>query len=313
MQFIISNSAEKLREILNIFPAGDVATVEAEYGDEVVEGGYATLAHHGPRSGNPAPCLFGTTRGPATPDIVGLSHLDLDALGGCMALMRDEAMDMGVDGEFLSFWRLAAFVDVNGPHRLSESGASAEDLERLYAFWAWAKDHRVVPPRDGSVVNVTGQVYKAKEALLDILDADEALLEAGRAFRGAEDVLDAASWRGTRSCEGGDGKEVANVLRRESDQFVNHLYAHRGVAADAVVARNTVTGAVTVSFAGPPPGGGAVEIVQRVWGPLAGGHAGIAGCPRGHVCTDDEFDAAIHYVALAFYQASPGAIPSREF
>ena len=32
------------------------ATVEAEYGDICVEGKDVTLAHHGPRSGNPAPC-----------------------------------------------------------------------------------------------------------------------------------------------------------------------------------------------------------------------------------------------------------------
>ena len=32
------------------------ATVEAEYGNNVVEGTKVTLAHHGPRSNNPAPC-----------------------------------------------------------------------------------------------------------------------------------------------------------------------------------------------------------------------------------------------------------------
>lgn len=32
------------------------ATVEAEYGDECLEGTMATLAHHGPRANNPAPC-----------------------------------------------------------------------------------------------------------------------------------------------------------------------------------------------------------------------------------------------------------------
>lgn len=32
------------------------ATVEAEYGDDVVEGEILTLAHHGSRSNNPAPC-----------------------------------------------------------------------------------------------------------------------------------------------------------------------------------------------------------------------------------------------------------------
>ena len=62
------------------------ATVEAEYGDECLEGTMATLAHHGPRSNNPAPC--NTPDVPVLPPFatVVVSHIDLDTLGGIYAL-----------------------------------------------------------------------------------------------------------------------------------------------------------------------------------------------------------------------------------
>lgn len=90
-------------------------TIEAEYGEVCVQGSELTLAHHGPRSGNPPPCVVPqeevraalrrpcwdceyyapwlcetcTGLGSYTPQNiqVGLSHLDLDALGGCMAVL----------------------------------------------------------------------------------------------------------------------------------------------------------------------------------------------------------------------------------
>lgn len=63
-----------------------VSTVEAEYGDKCVVGrGGETLAHHGSRSINPAPCLFDNISGRAHGTII-VSHLDLDAVGGILAL-----------------------------------------------------------------------------------------------------------------------------------------------------------------------------------------------------------------------------------
>ena len=47
---IMASNPEILRSINPDF------TVEAEYGEILVEGKYGTLAHHGSRSNNPAPC-----------------------------------------------------------------------------------------------------------------------------------------------------------------------------------------------------------------------------------------------------------------
>jgi hypothetical protein len=89
----------------------------------------------------------------------------LDALGGCLALL-------GRKPEADAFWALAAHVDVRGPHRLGEAGASEGDLARLHAFWAWSAENRVFPPRDGTVADITEAVEAAGEALGRILGGD---------------------------------------------------------------------------------------------------------------------------------------------
>lgn len=108
---------------------------------------------------------------------------------------------------------------------------------------------------------------------------------AHAAWAAAGEELNRSSFRGLQY----------GVIRREAGCFVNHLYtAPNGEVGSAVVALNTATGAVTVSLADPIPGVSCVEIVQALWGPLAGGHAGIAGSPRGRVMTRDDLEAAVH-------------------
>ncbi len=274
MKFIVSNNAANLAAAMSAFER--TATVEAEFGDLCVPGSVITLAHHGSRAGNPAPCAAPNGVGEGV-EVVGLSHLDLDALGGCLALL-------GRKPDADTFWVLAAFVDTRGPHRLGEAGASEEDLARLHAFWAWSAENRVFPPRDGTVADITADVEAAAAALDAILGGDAALLAAGAAFKAAGEALNAASL-----------VEVAGgVLLRQHEGFVNHLYATPdGVAAKAVVGFNPANGSITVSFADAPPAGGAVGVVQGLWGPLAGGHAGIAGSPRGEVLTLKDARAAV--------------------
>ncbi|MFA5029801.1 MAG: hypothetical protein WC518_03640 [Patescibacteria group bacterium] len=261
-KFFISNHAAALAAVLA--PFGLTASVEAEFGDECVAGSVATLAHHGPRAGNPAPCLADNGAAGEV-EAVGLSHLDLDSVGGCAAVL-------GRKPETPGFWLLAAFVDLNGPHKLGQAGAEPADIVRLYAFWAWSNGHRCLPPRDGSAAEVTEQVMEAVRVVERICADDPELLAAGEAFRSAEVALNAQSF-----VEAGGGVAV-----RVADTFVSHLYVDpEGDLAKAVVAFNTVTGAVTVSIADPIPGVSAREIVQGLWGEAAGGHAGIAGSPRG--------------------------------
>lgn len=259
-KFLISSNPTALATALE---GRASATVEAEYGDACVSGSVLTMAHHGPRAGQKAPCAYENGCADGV-EVVGVSHFDLDTIGGCAAIM-------GRKGEAPSFWALAEFVDVNGAHKLGQSGASDEDLRRLHAFWAWSEQTRVFAPRDGLVADVTDKVIAGIEALERILADDEATIKAGEEFKVKGAKLNADSF-----VEAGGG-----VVARVAGQFVNHLYADpEGKAHEAVVSFNTTTGAITVSFADAPKGKSAREIVQSLWGELAGGHAGIAGSPR---------------------------------
>ena len=90
------------------------------------------------------------------------------------------------------------------------------------------------------------------------------------------------------------------VAIREWDSFTNHLYRiPDGRMADAVVARNTTMGSITVSLADPIEGVSCRAIVQGLWGPEAGGHTGIAGSPRGREMSDRDLVACIAAVIEA--------------
>ncbi len=277
------SSAEKLKKALAAFK--DTITVEAEYGETVVEGSILTMAHHGSRTGQPAPCSYSNQLNIAV-EAVGLSHIDLDSLGGCAAVLNSKP-------EAESFWKLAEFVDLNGPHKLAEAYASGEDLKRLYAFWAWsAKDeNRVHPPKDGGVEDVTEKVAEGVAILHRIMADDPELLQAGAEFLAQKQELDAKSLIGIHG----------GVIVRESAEFVNHLYNAQAsitpgmpIVGAAVVSFNTKYKSITVSFADASVTVvTACDIVQALWGKEAGGHALIAGSPRGQEMTLTDLGDAV--------------------
>ena len=261
---------------------GPTATVEAEYGSAVVEGSWVTLAHHGPRSHNLCPCLE-SNRTPPANLLIGVSHFDLDTLGGTMALL-------GIKPSAPDFWRVAARVDTEGPHKLPLMGATRDTVDCLHAFWAWSEDNRVSLPRasaqgPAALVDLTDLFLKAFSFITELLAGHRAdAVSAGRAWAARNEALE----RETLVSEYGSGA----VLLRSSDKFVNHLY---GPTAAAVVGYNTKAGSITVSFSDEDSRRGlsACDIMQEVYGPLAGGHAGIAGTPRGETYTlEDAADLA---------------------
>lgn len=264
-KYLICNNAENL--IKGLANYAKTATVEAEYGDAVVPGSWVTLAHHGPRSGNPCPCLTqNLDYGPGPLDAVGLSHVDLDALGGISALL-------GMKEENGEFWPIAAFIDLHGLHKCTN--ADQEDLDRLYAVLAYLDANPIYAPRDGSVLDVTEQVENALEVVYEITTRAGRyyeLLEVGKAFQKDLEELCSKSYVAS----------VGNVVLRSSDTFVNHLY-RRPVAGSpvvGVVGFNTGTGEITVSLAEKVPGLSCRDFMVEHFGPEAGGHEGIAGSPR---------------------------------
>ena len=244
-------------------------TVEAEYGSTTIEGSRYTAAHHGDNWRNPAPCMDVDLNDKAEQnDVILVSHLDLDTLGGIARAIGHPAVYPQ------DFWQLAEFVDLNGPHKLPQSGAQDADIAALYAYWAWAQDNRG-PLRDtGRVHDVSGEVIEHLRAIEAILRGDKEVLAAGEEFRQAGERLNEESFVQVHD---------SGVIVRVGPTFVNHLYTTpQGEVCEAVLAFNTKTGSITLSFAEKIDTRNACNILQEALGPDAGGHAGIAGSPRGH-------------------------------
>lgn len=259
------------------------ATVEAEYGSVTVQGSALTFAHHGANAGNPCPCSYSNTVAEGLGiEVIGVSHADLDTLGGVLAIQ-------GCKPEAKSFWDLAEFVDLNGAHKLRFSGASEEDLAKLHAWWAWNESNKLFAPRDGKVADATDYFAKAGEVITRIIAGDAELLAAGEQFKQKGEALNAASFK----------RKVGDVIFRVSDNFTNHLYeTPSGELVKAVVAYNKKFRSVTVSFADTDSKTDACKFVQANWGKLAGGHKGIAGSPRGRKMTQEHAEKAAKSLAF---------------
>lgn len=284
-------------------------SVEAEYGDSVIQGTLFTAAHHtGEWKQQPPPCCNKEIPLLTKDATILISHLDLDTLGGIRRAIGRVWNDpvFGESKQESDFWSLAGFVDLNGPHKisgwrvpeprhplLSDYAAweeYSEDLghrlvaavEKLHAYWAWAES-RPRLSRD-IISDVTEEVLVSMDIIDKILAMDEELLSAGRVWKEKKGILNQASFM---SIENG-------VVARKADSFVNHLYdSPEGEIGKIVVALNTKFSSITVSFADAPTGETAKDIVQSLWGLEAGGHAGIAGSPRGRVMTEEDLMLAV--------------------
>lgn len=267
-------------------------TVEAEYGSVVIEGSRYTAAHHQAMpspfaathvgGSRPAPC-----NDPNIPVCRSalVSHLDLDTIGG---VLRGQGHEELFDSPN-EFWRVAEFVDVNGPHKLHLAKTTVHHAEMIDAWWAWSRANLPRPAMD-RLSDVTDEISRARVALVRIVSRAPELIEAGMVFRAKEVELNRSTYRGTT------GHLIVRETRdvRES---ANHLYATpSGDVAAGIVTRNLATGAVTVSISDPIVGVSCREFVQSLWGPEAGGHDGIAGGPRGLQISTEAF----HDVVKAF-------------
>lgn len=252
------------------------ATVEAEYGDKVVTGSsnmgpWASLAHHGSRSTNPAPCcwnLLGAGNvSPILPEVILVSHIDLDTLGGIGLLLGY------FNADEQEFWNSAALIDVKGPHHIEEvpEGARAQ----LRAFWGWNEQHRSPRFARDVVTDVTDLVAENFSVLDRIVKNDADLIAAGQAWN--ERVTAAVE-----SCLVYESEKVRAFC---GGLFTasSYLGSDGGIRV-ATVSLNTKTHAVTLAFEdGGDDVKNAAAILQSIFGPEAGGRAGIAGTPRGKV------------------------------
>lgn len=250
------------------------ATVEAEYGDECLEGTMATLAHHGPRANNPAPC--NTPDVPVLPPFatVVVSHIDLDTLGGIYALQGRKPEDD-------RFWEAAEKIDVEGAHHIHELDQDIQD--KLNAYYAYNDGQ----PRQRytEAIDVTKQIddtYDIVNAIVDINNPEhDKLIAAGK------------EWAQTREKEVEDQLVYENKDVRVFDTngifcAASYFSPNQNTICPATITYNEKFKSITLAFEDGGKQLNAKEIVQELWGPEAGGREGIAGSPRNVEMTKDD-------------------------
>ncbi|MDR1540618.1 MAG: hypothetical protein LBU32_21975 [Clostridiales bacterium] len=274
------------------------ATVEAEYGGCVVEGRLYTLAHHsGKYKSCPAPCEFPNQHGFSGDTLI--SHIDLDTVGGCLALY-------GVKPADEDFWKAAGFIDVKGPHHANELPAGLR--VKLQAYWAYSDS--LGREKYVSLSDVTEKIMEQGEAIGKIIGGDPCLLQRGELWaRASEDRVE-ANLVGENECA---------RFFITSDVFCNASYysPKQRRIIPAVVSWNKKYGSVTISFADGGKEHSAANMARELWGDLAGGHRGIAGSPRCWGLPEPqmeiEFRRAIEAVSSLHANARPNASGSSEW
>ena len=248
------------------------ATVEAEYGDTCVEGRVVTLAHHGTRSMNPAPCNWDVT--PLNSGVILVSHIDLDTVGGCLALM-------GLKPEDPEFWAGAEYVDVNGPHHIHE--LSMEVQSKLNAVYAWRAEMRQnqQQSRIVEVTDVTETIYEWLSILnLVTGNPDEGWIAKGKQW--SESITAQVESKLV------DENETVRTFVTDGVFCSSSYYSPTlHVLCKATVVLNTRFNSITVGIA-DTTAVSAKDFVQSIWGENAGGHRGIAGSPRGQQMTKED-------------------------
>ena len=267
------------------------ASVEAEYGEECVRGRMVTLAHHTREyQGNPAPCNSAVDILPDGSAIL-ISHIDLDTLGGIFALT-------GRKRENREFWEAAEFIDLNGSHHIHElPGVIQEKLNAFYAFETMMREQARLSGRYPfkTLTDVTEDVesrWIAIDAILDLShpEHDEMIR------RGVE-------WNRkiTKKVESKLVCEVCGIREFITDGVfcsASYYSPRQGRIMPATISYNTVSNAITVSFADQGEKINARDFVQTEWGDKAGGHAGIAGSPRGKKMDITDFYQAAERLAV---------------
>lgn len=278
-------STELAYHLLNKHP--DIyGTVEAEYGDTEVKPTRPdgiSLAHHGSRSANPAPCVAeGIT--PNTDATVIISHLDADTLGGLLAIAGTRPDDP-------EFWNGVAKIDVEGRHHMFELPSDVQD--KLNAL-----NYQIsqVPrfPRD-SVLDVSGEVAKLALAAKIICDErhplhDQAIAE-GREWATQQEAL-------TENCLVAENENVRIFISDGPFCSANYYSPNENSIAAATLTYNTKTKTITLAYEnGGDAEHNAAKEMQELFGDGAGGRAGIGGSPRGQEMTMDDFYSTIEKVA----------------
>lgn len=255
------------------------ASVEAEYGEFTLCGQEVTLAHHGANSGNICPCLNEVVLGDKDEAIIIISHIDMDTIGGVLSLVG------GKPEICKDFWNIVAFVDLNGPHKLQLMHSESYDVlekQTIEVLWSCFKyiDENIPRFTGKDTVDVTQVFLDLRRFLIDVSQNLDKYAEEGRI------------WNEEKQDKIEQYLVSENELLRifSAPMFANGAYYSKVLKrlVPAVVNLNPTVGSITLSFEECGEKYNAATIMREYFGPEAGGHAGIAGSPRGVVYTMDD-------------------------
>ena len=259
-KIVISSNPNNLKNYLKNFKKS--GTVEAEYGDVTVFGSVISLAHHGLNSNNPPPCEYNSQDFDL--DCIGVSHIDLDTLGGIMAISGKKYLPE-------EFWKTSGEIDVKGIHKVK-----IDPYFEIYfnAFYAFSEKHRIFAPRDGSVLDITEQVmefidfFKQMSEYLNGFHKEDniKLINEGIIWKTKLEDLKKASFV----------KSDGIITLRKSNSFVNFYTKEREI----VIAYNTLRKSITISKSDDDIALDCAKVMKEIFGEEAGGRSNIAGTPR---------------------------------
>lgn len=293
MIVILSPTAQLASDTLSL-ENPPTLTVEAEYGAFVCEGTKYTAAHHQPvgspyvgrhvePTGRPAPCNDQNIPVLSDGEVALISHLDLDTIGG---LMRASGKYASSFSEKKEFWDLAEESDVKGVHMVNEDNPYFICMKGIQKE---IQTKRPNTPRDQNS-DVTSFIEEISEYIEKALKTPQegANFQQGLDFVQSELDLNYATFQYM--------SPLALIIRRSKGDFCNHLYSDPdGLRGVAVATYNEKWKSITLSLAEPHEGFSCADVVQELWGSEAGGHAGIAGSPRGQAMTEEQFYQAVSY------------------
>ncbi len=260
---------EELKSV-EIFPD---ASVEAEYGNQVIEGKLVTLAHHAEKyRNNPVPCCTDTIVLPENAVIV-ISHIDLDTIGGCLSLIGCKPVSE-------SFWEGAGFIDCNGIHHIKELPETVQ--EQLNSYYAWNFENHL--ERSLEIRDVTDIILEHGKIIESILNGNQDLLDKGKVWYKEQE-------RKTESCLVWENEKL-RIFQIEDNTFCAAAYYSPKLktVAQATLSYNLTKKSITLAFEDGGKVCSAADIVRELWGELAGGHRGIAGSPRNQEMTKCDWE-----------------------
>ena len=288
IKIIASRDAKNLQQELEKHP--NTATVEAEFGKKIVKGSLYTLAHHDERQWAICPCLIQNISGSPEDLVIGISHFDLDTLGGIMGLIGEKRHLPN------QFWEAAAYSDIHGPHRIHEYKFYQEVKHLINAFYAWSEKNRIDIPFNGDVVDCTDLLINAIKFIKKLVNNknNQLLLKEGADWEKKMYSLNKDTFVEVFHK---NGKDIIVRENLKNGSFVNGLYKDpAGVVRDVIVSYTEIYGRVTISSEKEFDDIDCKEIMQSYFGEKAGGKKVIAGSPRDKKINYNEFKKFVEYL-----------------